>query len=249
MKCIHIGKGLSAIALACCALLGGQNASAQIPVTDGASIMQDMVNHVETIAKWKAQYDQMKEQFDKLQEQYQQLQQTYQSLNGVRGMADVVNDPQARRYLPDEWQATMDAMTSGGGGKYAGLSGSFDQILAAMKPLSAANAGIGGESATAYTSTQKQAAMNRAIGEEGYKQASKRFDTIQQLLEKIKSAPDAKDIQDLQARIQTEQVMQQNEQTKLQLVSQLQQAQRDIQNQQAGERQMKSLKRRDTVAF
>lgn len=242
-------KCLGAVSLACIALIGANNASAQIPVTDGASIMQDVMNHVETIAKWKEQYDQMKEQYDKLEEQFQQLKQTYNSLNGVRGMADVVNDPAARRYLPDEWQATMDAMTSGGGGKYAGLSGSFDQILSAMKPLSAANAGLGGDSASAYTSSQKQAAMNRAIGEEGYRQASKRFDTIQQLLEKIKSAPDAKDIQDLQARIQAEQVMQQNEQTKLQLVAQLQQAQRDIQNQQAGERQMKSLKRKDTVAF
>jgi len=235
----RIAKFLGAAALAMSGLLGMGSASAQIPVTDGASIAQEIMNHVETIAKWKEQYDQMKEQIDELQQQNQKLQQTFNSLNGVRGMASLINDPAARRYLPDEWQATMDAMM-GGGGQYAGLSGSFSQILAATQTESAAALGLTGESANAYEAMRKQAAMNRTVGEEGYRQASKRFDKLQQLIERINSASDAKDIADLQARIQAEQVMQQNESTKLALVAQLKDAQKDILNAQATSRRMKA---------
>jgi len=51
--------------------------------------------------------------------------------------------------------------------------------------------------------------------EDGYNQASQRFSSIQVLLDKVNAAPDQKDIADLQARIQAEQVMMQNESTKL----------------------------------
>jgi type IV secretion system protein VirB5 len=47
---------------------------------------------------------------------------------------------------------------------------------------------------------------------------------------------------DLQARIQAEQAMLQNEQIKLALMTQLQQAQRDIAYQQAAEMRMKATK-------
>lgn len=230
------------------ASLTGHQAAAQIPVTVTTDAPA-MLNQIEVMAQWAAQYGQMAQQISSLQQQYQQLQQTYTSMNGIRGMANVVNDPAARRYLPDEWQATMNAMQSGGGNKYPSLSGSFDQILAAMQPMDANTAKLGGNTATAYTGAQRQAAMNRAIGEEGYRQASRRFDSIQQLVDKINQSPDAKDIADLQARIQAEQVMQQNEATKLQLVAQLQQAQRDIQAQQALERRLKSKDRNEAVRF
>ena len=88
----------------------------------------------------------------------------------------------------------------------------------------------------------KQAAINRAGAEEGYKTASQRFSDIQVLLDKIDAAPDAKDIADLQARIQAEQVMMQNEANKLVMLQQLASAQRDLQQQQAREISMKALK-------
>lgn len=217
--------------------------AAQIPVTDAGSIAQQ----VQQVAAWSKQYAQMEAELANMTAQLGQLQQHYKSINGVRGMADVANNPALRKYLPDEWQATMKAMESGS--KFPSLSGSFSQILEAMKALDIAGTSLGGDSAAAYTAAQRRAAMNQAVGEEGYRQASQRFGSLQQLLEKIKDAPDAKDIADLQARIQIEQVMQQNEQSKLLLVGQLQQAQRDIQNGQAMDRQMKALKRRESVSW
>jgi type IV secretion system protein VirB5 len=62
------------------------------------------------------------------------------------------------------------------------------------------------------------------------------------LLDKVNAAPDAKDIADLQARIQVEQVMLQNESNKLQALQQLAAAQRDLQIQQGREISIKSGK-------
>ena len=62
---------------------------------------------------------------------------------------------------------------------------------------------------------------------ESYKQASRRFGDIQVLLDKINDAsiPDAKDMVDLQARIQAEQVMMQNEASKIAMMKNLQEIQ------------------------
>ena len=82
-------------------LAGGLSLSsaafAQIPVTDGASIAKQIANQVETIQKWKLQYDQMMSQID-------QAKQQYESLTGSRGLGNVMNDPSLRDYLPNDWQ-------------------------------------------------------------------------------------------------------------------------------------------------
>jgi type IV secretion system protein VirB5 len=175
--------------------------------------------------------------------QLQQMQATFNSLNGVRGMANLVNNPSARKYLPPDWQQTMSLMNNNGG-QYAGISGSISAIQAAAKIIDFADTGLDANSPAgkAFQASQNQAALNRALGEEGYRQASLRFDSIQQLLDKVNNAPDQKDMLDLQARIQAEQVMLQNENIKLALMTQLQQAQRDIQEQQGREISMKSGK-------
>jgi len=58
----------------------------------------------------------------------------------------------------------------------------------------------------------------------------------------VNNAPDAKDIADLQGRIQAEQVMMQNEANKLAMLQQLASAQRDLAMQQAAERRMKATR-------
>ena len=92
-------------------LAGGLSLSsaafAQIPVTDGASIGQQIAAQVETIAKWKLQYDQMVSQID-------QAKQQYESLTGSRGLGNIMNDPALRDYLPGDWQAVYDSVKNGG---------------------------------------------------------------------------------------------------------------------------------------
>lgn len=186
----------------------------------------DVATETTQILSWAAQYAQMIEEL-------QQLQREYASLNGARGMANLVNNPLSRKYLPDEYK---DVLANG--------VGQWEAIYNAAKRFDIATSSLGGssDSALAFKQIGKQAALNRATAEEAYKTASKRFSDIQALLEKVNDAPEAKDIADLQGRIQAEQVMMQNEANKLAMLQQLASAQRDLQMQQAAERRMKATR-------
>jgi type IV secretion system protein VirB5 len=151
-----------------------------------------------------------------------------------------VNNPATRYYLPTEWNQTLNLLSAPG--HYTTLSGSIEAIRAAAQITSLEDTGLGADTdvGRAFVAAQSQAAMNRALGEAGYKAANDRMAAIQTLLDKVNDAPEQKDILDLQARIQAEQAMVQNENAKLLVMLQLQQAQRDIELQQAREISMKS---------
>ena len=150
------------------------------------------------IASWIAQYAQMVQEYNQLVEEYR-------SLNGIRGMASLVNNPQLRRYLPDEYKNIL----SQGYGDWQALRTALDNP-------------VGSTNLQKYR--RDQLAIDEAMTLESYKQASRRFNDIQVLLDKINDAsiPDAKDMQDLQARIQAEQVMMQNEASKIAMMKNLQ---------------------------
>lgn len=150
------------------------------------------------IASWIAQYAQMVQEYNQLVEEYR-------SLNGIRGMASLVNNPQLRRYLPDEYRDIL----SRGYGDWQALRSALDNP-------------VGSTNLQKYR--RDQLAIDEAMTLESYKQASRRFGDIQVLLDKINDAsiPDAKDMQDLQTRIQAEQVMMQNEASKIAMMKNLQ---------------------------
>jgi type IV secretion system protein VirB5 len=198
----------------------GNAAHAGIPVIDAASLAQAM----QQVAAWTKQFEQMKDQFTQLERQYG-------NLNGVRGMGSLANNPAMRQYLPANYQTIL----SNGYGNAAAIRSSSKVYGIESTSLDA-----GSDTAKAFEANANQAAINRAVSEDGYAQASARFAGIQTLLDKVNDAPDAKDIADLQARIQAEQVMQQNEQTKLMMFGQLAQAQRDLQAQKSREISMKN---------
>ena len=203
-------------------LAAGNPAYAGIPVIDGANLAQA----IQQVTARAQQYQQMVEQI-------QQMQQAYNNLNGVRNMGSLVNNPTARRYLPDDYQTIL----SNGVGQWEAIRDAAKKFEIASTSLSASS-----DAARAFEQVAKQAAINRAGAEEAYSTASQRFADIQVLLDRVNSAPDAKDIADLQGRIQAEQVMMQNEANKLQMLAQLASAQRDLQIQQAREISMKSSK-------
>lgn len=221
MTLLNKSIGTVAIAISLC---GGNNALAVDIVTDITPT---------TIAGWSAQAASWGTQLQRMTNQFNQLKSTYDSMNGSRGMADLVNNPAARQYLPANYQ---DILSSG--------YGSWASIRSSAKVMGIEDTTLNPTSdvAKAFESTARQASLNRATMEDGYNQASQRFSSIQVLLDKVNAAPDQKDIADLQARIQAEQVMMQNESTKLAMLGQLAQAQRDLSNQQAMEIGMKSTR-------
>jgi type IV secretion system protein VirB5 len=215
---------------------GAGQAKAGIPVIDAANL----ANSVQQVLAWGQQYTQMAQQYSQLVQQYNQTVTTFNSMNGVRGMASLVNNPALRRYLPNEWNQAMNLLSTPGG--YTNLQTSINGIRNAARIVDVNSTGLDPNSdvGRAFQGQQNQAAMNRALSEEGFKQASDRITAIQTLIDSVNGVPDAKDVADLQARIQSEQAMVQNESVKLQLMAQLQQAQRDIQDQQSREILMKS---------
>lgn len=236
-------KFLQKLMLAAAVMFGGQ-AQAGIPVIDAANL----ANSLQQVIAWGEQYTQMAQQYQQLVQQYNQAVTTYNSMSGIRGMADLVNNVTLRRYLPNEWSQVMNLLDSPGG--YTNLQSSINSIKGAVQIVAIEDTHLDPNSAAgrAFVGRQNQAATNRALTEEGFKQASDRITAIQELIDKVNGVPDQKDVQDLQARIQAEQAMVQNETVKLTLMAQLQQAQRDIAAQQAREIGMKSTKSATGVA-
>lgn len=200
----------------------GSSANAGIPVIDVAGVAQAVLQ----VQAWGQQFQQMTSQFT-------QMQQQYNSLNGSRGMGNLASNPALRQYLPSDYKSIL----SNGYGNSAAIRSSSKVYGIENTSLNA-----GSDTAKAFEANANQAAINRAVAEDGYAKASARFADIQTLLDKVNNAPDAKDIADLQARIQAEQVMQQNEQTKLMMFGQLAQAQRDLQDQQSREISIKNTR-------
>lgn len=151
------------------------------------------------ITSWAAQYIQMVRE-------YNQLVAEYSSLNGIRGMADLVNNPTARKYLPDDY---MEAL-SNGYGDWKALKELLDKDSQNLS------------TEERYKKVVKQIAIDEAMTAAAYKKASERIRDIQILLNKVNDAPDAKDIADLQGRIQAESAMLQNEQAKISMMVKMQ---------------------------
>ncbi len=164
--------------------------------TSSTSAFYGVAQEVTQVISWALQYQQMVEEF-------QQLEETYRSLNGARGMEELVNDPEIRKYLPEDYAGVLQQ----GYGNWLEL-----------RDLLESSSG----DKTFYDRTRDKLAIDEAMTQEAYRQASKRIQDIQVLLDKLKDTPDAKDIADLQGRIQAEQTMIQNERVKLAMLQSLQ---------------------------
>lgn len=221
----------------------GGSARAGVPVFDGANF----ANTLQNIVAWGKQFGQMTSQYEQLINQYNQSVTTYNSMKGVRNMGDLVNNPVVRRYMPNEWSQVMNLSNSPG--SYTSLQGSISAIKNATRLVDLANTSLSptSDAARAFEGGRNAIATNRALSEEGYRQASDRITTVQTLLDKVNNVPDQKDVLDLSARIQAEQAMVSNELVKVNLAAQAQQAQRDLAVQQQREISMMSVTSSDGV--
>lgn len=215
-------------------LFGNHEANAQIPVTDGASIAQQVTHQIETIAKWKMQYDQMVEQIDGMEREYK-------ALTGSRGLGTVLNDPRYREYLPTEWQGVYDSVRNGG---YSGLSGRASSIYNENQVFDGcAHIQINAQRLACEARAVK-GAQDKAFALDAYDAARDRLNQIDQLMGRINTTQDPKDIAELQGRIAAEQAMIANEQTKLQMYAMVSEAEDRIQAQRQMEVNAKANARR-----
>lgn len=216
-------------------VLISSQALAQIPVTDGAAIKTSVQQQVETMAKWKLQYDQMVSQID-------QMKQEYQSITGVRGLGDVLNNPALRDYLPDDWQGVYDSVKSGG---YAGLSGRAGQVYNDNKIYDTCVNHTNEQSRISCEAQAVKGAQDKAFALDAYDKAKERLGQIDALMQEINRTQDPKSIAELQGRIAAEQALIQNEQTKLQMYSMVASAEDRLQQQRQREINAKVLANRE----
>lgn len=184
-----------------------------IPVVDIGSLS----NQVIQINHMLSQLEQMKSQVSLATRQID-------SLTGSRGMGGLLSG-QNRSYLPSNWNDAMN-MLNGSSSGYSELANAANSIKQAQSVLSQQDLNnLSPEMKSYLDQIRNISASQQAMGQEAYKNASSRIDTLQSLTDQINSATDPKAIMDLQARIQSEQTQLANDQSKLQTVAQMQQAQ------------------------
>jgi type IV secretion system protein VirB5 len=209
-----------AIVAAALAILGvAPSAHAQWAVIDVGAIAQ-LVQEVQ----------QMQQAVRTAQNQLTQAQQEYQSITGPRGMQNLLSGT-VRNYLPADWTQLSTVLS---GPIQAKVNINAVLTSSQMASLSPAEQQY-------IISSRGNAALLQVATQQAYATASNRFASIQQLIAAISGASDQKGILDLQARVQAEQGMLQNENTKLQVLYQAAQAEEWARRQRAREQVVASV--------
>jgi type IV secretion system protein VirB5 len=193
-------------------LLAAPAARAQFAVIDVGAITQ-------LIAQALILEDQLTTARDHLA----QAQVEFASITGGRGMERLLSGTQ-RNYLPTSWADLQGTMLAAGGG-YGALSGGIaatvtanailpDQALALLPP----------DVRKQIEEARRLVALQQNLTRQALLTTSNRFASLQQLIDAIPAAEDQKAALDLQARVGAENVMLQNENSKLKTLFELVQA-------------------------
>ncbi len=190
-------------------------ARAGMPVFDASNFAQ-AVQQVTTAAE---QLNQLKSQVLNGIQQLKQLEEQFKNLSGVSGVGNLATS--ARNILPQN----LSSATS---------FGNSSAIQEANKIIDLAKTSIDPNSVEGqlFTKQRQQSAVNLAAIQISYQASFDRINNLQALLSQIEQSPSAKNIADLQARIQAEQLFLQNETNQLAAMGQMQQTQKTINEQQ-----------------
>lgn len=195
---------------------------ADMPVIDFTAA----ANAIQEIQAWGQQAQQMQQQIQTLQQQLQQVQQLYMSVTGgpntLKNLSSLGNNATLYQYLPKDYQQILQS-------GYAG----WQSVNQANQWVDIGATGVSGNGLQAVTQRAMQISSNVGMMQSAYTSAAQRIANLQILLNQVDSTPDAKSIEDLQGRIQAEQTLLQNEQTRLQLLGQIAELQRDQEIQKA----------------
>ena len=182
-------------------------ARAQWAVIDVGAIAQ-LIQEVQTL----------RQQLTTAQAQLNQAEAALATTTGNRGMQLLLGGTN-RNYLPTS-AAQLTAASQGGGG-YPGLASGVQASINSNAVLSPAQLATLPPPAQQQVVADRQAiALRQAVAAQALSNSSARFAALQSLIAAITSARDQKGILDLQARINAELGMLQNEQTKLQVLAQ-----------------------------
>ncbi|WP_332304932.1 P-type DNA transfer protein VirB5 [Rhizobium sp. GR12] len=200
--------------------------------TEGAAGQGIPVNDQAAIAKQIESIAQLKSQLDALNTQIGKAEQLYGSLNKLTDMADVasvLNDPAIRKALPSDF-AAVEGLLKGNG---TGVSGASASKF--LEGNSTYRTDADDFYAKELSRIQDRNAGQMSLGQQIFDAATKRIDGIDQLREKISTAGDAKEVADLQARLQAEQAFLQTDALRMEGLRMVQQAQNQVDEQRKAE--------------
>lgn len=164
-----------------------QPATAQIPVTDGASIAQNLLSHIESMAQYA-------QQLTALQSQLQTAQNAYSAVTGVRNLGMLFNNPSIRSSLPSDYSQVIQNGST--------LNGAGQSVLQANQ-LQPGNYAANLASVNARTS--QLGADTSALMTQAQQGLTARMQELDSLQQQINATQDPKAIAELQARLQVEQ--------------------------------------------
>ena len=180
---------------------------ANVAVIDSANL----ANSAKQVEAWRQQLDQMRRQLDLAHQQYY-------ALSGSRGLGYTAYNHKLNQYLPSDYADIYNNLAQN---DIAGiiskltrdeeLSGSCNDIQQQINRRS-----------------KNTIVTDKAVNLQGYEIAKQRLAQVDALMSQINQSQDMKAINELQARINVEQIAIQNEIVKMQLVSHLQAAEQQL---------------------
>jgi type IV secretion system protein VirB5 len=192
---------------------------------------QFAVIDVSSIAQLIQQAQTLNQALNTARSQLAQAQQEFQAITGDRGMQNLLSGT-VRNYLPTN-MADLTAALSQVNSGYSSLSTAVQAAAAANAVLTPQQLGmLPADQQARILAWRSTIAMLQGITSSALTNSSSRFAALQQLINAIGASPDQKASLDLQARIGAEAGMLQNEQTKLQSLYQVAQAQQWVNAQQ-----------------
>jgi type IV secretion system protein VirB5 len=217
-------KAIAVIGLTFCgALAFTRPAQAQWAVIDVGAITQLLI-----------QVRQLENAIAVAQNTLTQAQQAYSAITGGRGMQLLLSGVN-RNYLPANWNQLVSAQ-NGVGGLYGTLGSDVSATIQRNALLTPNYTQNFSDAENAQLSARRSSvALQEALTRQELSNVSQRFAAIQTLINAIPSATDEKGILDLQARIQVEQGMLQNENSKLHVLYEAAQSQAQTERERADE--------------
>lgn len=201
-----------------------------IPVIDATAIV-----------RWGQQLQQMQAQLDQARSIYDEAKNLGDSFNQITDVSELgglLNDRQFQQQLPPEYARTADAVNGLLQGNIDGFADQYDYYQ--------------NEGATPANAFYQQELQRRkgetyqdmAVGEVVYNQASQRLNGLNELRDRLSRATTPKETMDLQARLQAESTILQNEVLRMQGLAMIQEARNRVDDQRLEER---SQERRDGI--
>lgn len=183
--------------------LSVSNVNAGIPVIDAGSIAQAVL-----------QLDQMRQQLMEAQKLLEQQKAAYGAIVGSRDVGALFNNPALKQYLPSGMQSLYNDV------KNKNINGIADKMANAAKQYENNNKS-GTNSASIQQAKQQNALRNKVMLDQIFDSSQQRLNQLNSLMQSVDGTQDAKAAADLGNRIQAEVGLLQAEQSKIQLVKML----------------------------